>query len=273
MQVASGDWSLGANVVFATVGGVISSSGSGSGWTPASFSSEPIGGGQVRLLMTVDVDASSTGFVWLLRGFVGGTASYVGNATRGLTLVSSSIKRVAVGAPPAPTPTPPADPNMITVTDFTSSQWTKAGVTATADTITEDTSSATHGLEWLNKPRQAGVKTYRVEFDIAATNYPGFSVEIAPDGWAHIVGVIYDFATNAVVPGSLAATGSWTNVDSTVTAPVGGVRHISHTFTTDATSVNVNLLLRGASGTPLDRVYVGNATRTATITNMKMIEV
>lgn len=271
-QIASGDWSQGANAVLPVAGGA--GVGGNSGWTPIASSLTDIGGGQKRLVATFDLDAASTGFVWLLRGYVGGVSSYAGSATRGFTLVSSSIKRIATDAPPAPTPTPPSGPvNMVTSTDFTTAGWTKAGVTATADTITEDSADSTHGLEYLNKPRAAGAKTYRVEFDIETTSYVGFSVEVAPDGWAHMVGAIYDFATNAVVPGSEAATGSWTNGAMTVSAPTGNVRHISHTFTTDATSTNFNLLLRGVSGTPLGRSYVGNGARSAKITNLKMTEI
>ena len=52
--------------------------------------------------------------------------------------------------------------------------------------------------------------------------------------------------------------------------------HVSHTFTTDASSTGFNVLLRGVAedgGGQFVRVYTGNGARSAQITNLTMVEV
>ena len=92
-QVASSAWSHGASIIFPLPTGTATTNNAG--WTIVSSNRGSLGGGQYRLTAVVDVDATSTGFVWLLRGHVGGSASYAGSTSRQFTLVSSSISRIS----------------------------------------------------------------------------------------------------------------------------------------------------------------------------------
>lgn len=93
---ASGSWSHGASALFPLGSGGTADPIFDNGWTVVSAVSTSLGGGQYRLRMVLDVDATSTGFVWILRGYQG-TENYLGSPSRGFELVSSSIKRVAMG--------------------------------------------------------------------------------------------------------------------------------------------------------------------------------
>jgi len=122
MQMASGSWSHGGYALFPVAGGSPTLSPESS-WTVLDATNESLGGGQRRLRAWIQTDASSTDFVWLLRGYVGGSASYAGSASRQFRLVSASIKRVAgVAPPPAAAPTITTNGgNAISVNSFSGS--------------------------------------------------------------------------------------------------------------------------------------------------------
>ena len=164
-----------------------------------------------------------------------------------------------------------------TPVDFTNTAlWNPNGVTATVDTMTEDTSGATHGLERLGMARAAGTKTYRLSFNVQSTTYLGFSVEVMNSNWNGSSGGIYRFGNAGPESGSNAVQGGWSNGPQTMTSLGDNTYRISHTFTTDATSTGFNILLRGVvedGGGMLQRVYTGNGTRSAKITNLVLAEV
>ena len=164
-----------------------------------------------------------------------------------------------------------------TPVDFTNTAlWNPNGVTTTTNSFTEDTSGATHGMEWLGKTRAAGVKTYRLEFDVTSTTYLGFSVEVMNGSWNGSSGAIYRFGNTAPESGSAAVQGGWSNGALVMSQTGTNTYHVSHTFTTDASSTGFNVLLRGVAedgGGQFVRVYTGNGTRSAQITNLTMVEV
>ena len=166
---------------------------------------------------------------------------------------------------------------LTTPVDFTNTAlWNPNGVTATVDTMTEDTSGATHGLERLGMARAAGAKTYRISFDVQSTTYLGFSVEVMNSSWDGSSGGIYRFGNAGPESGSNAVQGGWSIGPQTMTSLGDNTYRISHTFTTDATSTGFNILLRGVvedGGGMLQRVYTGNGTRSAKITNLVLAEV
>lgn len=161
--------------------------------------------------------------------------------------------------------------------DFTNTAlWNPNGVTTTTNSFTEDTSGATHGMEWLGKTRAAGVKTYRLEFDVTSTTYLGFSVEVMNGSWDGSSGAIYRFGNTAPESGSAAVQGGWSNGALVMSQTGANTYHVSHTFTTDASSTGFNVLLRGVAedgGGQFVRVYTGNGARSAQITNLTMVEV
>lgn len=173
-QVASGSWSHGASAVYPLAGG--SGPEFGSGWTIVSTANEDLGGGQRRFRLVVDVDSSSTDFVWLLRGFVSGSASYAGSTSRGFTLVSSSVKRIAEAAVAPTITTNGGDPivhNMLTTdalslplaaTGTAPLTWTQSG--GAALTLSTTTGSPVNVVP-ASPPLAAGsyVKTFTVTND------------------------------------------------------------------------------------------------------------
>ena len=136
------------------------------------------------------------------------------------------------------------------------------GVTIAGNLVTETTAATTHGTNWLNMTRTAGVRNYVALIELSTTTVPMFNVQVAAGGWGSGASTLFNLNTAAVHFSN--GYGGWTHTGATITPVSAGRYRLRVTFTTDGSSTGVHALFRFANAAG-DTEYAGSTSRSATI--------